>query len=207
MTYSVIFERPGSELTASYAGSVAGLLTPIRRHARPKGPAIGGGASPFFDRTSDHKLAGGRGPPFVQQEESDLLRRGDDYSMRVPSKRTLLQKVGRCLIPFGAIAVLTGAHAENLDQGKSGPKLFADSCVTCHRSARGLAKGRFSLTLYLFLQQHYVSNSSAAWELTSYLESVDSVSRDRRAAAAKPSPRVTRASGSSLRPPMPVPGR
>ena len=129
--------------------------------------------------------------------------------MRLASKRTLLQKVGRCLLALGAIAVLTGAaaHAENLDQGKSGAGLFADSCVTCHRSARGLAKGRFSPTLYLFLQQHYVSNSSAAWELTSYLEFVDSVSRDHRAAAAKPSPPVTGASGSSLRPPMPVPIR
>ena len=130
--------------------------------------------------------------------------------MRVASERTLPQKVGRCLLTLGTIAVLTGAaaRAENLDQGKSGARLFADSCVTCHRSARGLAKGRFSLSLYLFLQQHYVSNSSAAWELTSYLESVDSVSRGRsRAAAAKPSPPASGASESSLRPPMPVPRR
>ena len=124
-------------------------------------------------------------------EESDLLRR-----------RMI------AALALGAVAVLTSvaALAENLDQGKSGARLFADSCVACHRSARGLAKGRFSLTLYLFLQQHYVSNSSAAWELASYLESVDSAPpRDRRAAAAKPSPSATDASGPSLRPPMPVP--
>jgi mono/diheme cytochrome c family protein len=120
----------------------------------------------------------------------------------------VLQKLGRCLLALGAIAVLTGGavHAENLDEGKSGARLFADSCVTCHRSARGLAKGRFSLTLYLFLQQHYVSNSSAAKELTSYLESVDSPAPDRRPAAAKRSPRAAAASGSSPRPPAPVPG-
>src|SRR5579883_1602415 len=115
-------------------------------------------------------------------------------SMRVASKpalrQILRQMMGRGLVALalflalslGATIVLSGApaHAENLDQGKSGPRLFADSCVTCHRSARGLAKGRFSLTLYMFLQQHYVSNSSAAKELTSYLESVDSAAPDRR---------------------------
>jgi mono/diheme cytochrome c family protein len=127
--------------------------------------------------------------------------------MRVASKRKLLWKVGRCLLAVGAITVLCSAsiRAENLDQGKSGARLFSDSCATCHRSARGLAKGRFSLTLYLFLQQHYVSNSSAAWALTSYLESADGPSRERRSAAAKPPRPVTGASASSPRPPMPVP--
>jgi mono/diheme cytochrome c family protein len=128
--------------------------------------------------------------------------------MRVASKRGLLQKLGRCLLAIGAIAVLAGGagHAEDLDQGKSGPRLFADSCVTCHRSARGLAKGRFSLTLYMFLQQHYVSNSSAAKELTSYLESVDSAVPNRRPTAAKRSSSAAGASASSLRPPAPVQG-
>jgi mono/diheme cytochrome c family protein len=128
--------------------------------------------------------------------------------MCIGSKRGLLQKLGRCLLALGAIAVLTGsaAQAENLDEGKSGARLFADSCVTCHRSARGLAKGRFSLTLYLFLQQHYVSNTSAAKELTSYLESVDSPTPDRHPTAAKRSPRAAAASGSTPRPPAPVQG-
>src|SRR5450755_1196124 len=95
----------------------------------------------------------------------------------------------RSLLALGVISVLIGgpAHAQNLDQGKSAAMLFADGCATCHRSARGLAKGRFSLTLFLFLQKHYATNSSSAWALTSYLESVDGARRDRsRAAAAKP---------------------
>jgi mono/diheme cytochrome c family protein len=124
-------------------------------------------------------------------EESDLLRR-----------RMI------AALALGAVAVLTSmaALAENLDQGKSGARLFADSCVACHRSAHGLAKGRFSLTLYLFLQQHYASNSSSAWELTSYLESADGAPRGRpQTAGAKPLPPATRTSGSSPRPPMPVP--
>ena len=75
------------------------------------------------------------------------------------------------------------AVAQNLDQGKPAPKLFAESCASCHRSPRGLAKGRFHLTLYLFLQKHYSSGSSSAWALTSYLESIDS---GKRVAAKRP---------------------
>jgi len=114
------------------------------------------------------------------------------------------------VLSLGAITVLTGgpAHAQNIDQGKSAPKLFVDSCATCHRSPRGLAKGRFRLTLFLFLQEHYSSGSSSAWALTSYLESVDVPQRGKsRGAAAKASSPTSRASRSSLRPPAPVPER
>ena len=124
---------------------------------------------------------------------------------------TSLRELGRALAALGIIAVLTGtaANAQNLDQGKSAAKLFADGCATCHRSARGLAKGRFRLTLYLFLQKHYATSSSSAWALTSYLESVDSLQRGRsRAAAAKPSrPAVGTSRSSIVRPPASVPGR
>jgi mono/diheme cytochrome c family protein len=116
----------------------------------------------------------------------------------------------RGLFALCAMCVLIAgpARAQNLDQGKSGAKLFADGCATCHRSARDLAKGRFSLTLFLFLQDHYASNSSSAWALTSYLESVDGPPGGRsKPAAAKPSAVVARTSRSSMRPPMPVPER
>lgn len=130
--------------------------------------------------------------------------------MQVASELMSLPKLGRGLFALGAIAVLIGgaAHAQNLDKDKSAARLFADGCATCHHSARGLAKGRFSLTLFFFLQKHYASNSSSAWALTSYLESVDSARRGRsRAAAAKPPPPAIRTSRTSMRPPMPVPGR
>ena len=129
--------------------------------------------------------------------------------MQVASKFMSLQKLRRGLLALGAICALTcgAAHAQNLDQGKSATRLFADGCATCHRSARGLAKGRFSLTLFLFLQKHYASNSSSAWALASYLESVEGPQRRAtRAGAAKPA-RAASASRSSLRPPMPVPNR
>jgi hypothetical protein len=110
----------------------------------------------------------------------------------------------RCgLLVVAAMIALGGslAGAQNLDQGKPAPKLFAESCASCHRSPRGLAKGRFHLTLYLFLQKHYSSGSSSAWALTSYLESIDS---GKRTAAKKPAASTAR---SSLRPPAPVPAR
>ena len=128
--------------------------------------------------------------------------------MQLASERTSLRKRWFRLLALGALLVLIGsaAHAQNLDQGKSAAKLFGDSCATCHRSARGLAKGRFRLTLFLFLQEHYASNSSSAWALASYLESVDSAQRGRlRNAAGKPSPPATRSSRPMIRPPAPVP--
>jgi hypothetical protein len=117
---------------------------------------------------------------------------------------------GRAWLALGVVALSTvvAARAENLDEGKSGGKLFADTCAACHHSARGLTKGRFRVTLYFFLQQHYASNSSSAWELASYLESVDDLQRGRsRAGAPKHAASVASKSGSSLRPPAPIPQR
>jgi mono/diheme cytochrome c family protein len=76
---------------------------------------------------------------------------------------------------LAAAAVLTAtfAAAQNLDAGKSPQKLFADGCTTCHRSPRGLAKGRFNLTLSWFLKDHYATSSDTAKALAAYLESVD----------------------------------
>src|SRR6188474_1455639 len=121
---------------------------------------------------------------------------------RLPEK--LMSPTKRCgFLVLAVVAALGGsaAVAQNLDQGKPAPKLFAEGCASCHRSARGLAKGRFRLTLYLFLQKHYASGSSSAWALASYLESVDS---GKRAAAKKPAASTAR---TSLRPPAPVPAR
>jgi len=112
-------------------------------------------------------------------------------------------KIGCGLLVVTAMAALSGAAvgAQNLDQGKPAQKLFAEGCAACHRSPRGLAKGRFQLTLYLFLQKHYSSSSSSAWALASYLESVDSGKR----VAAKPAGKST--ARTSFRPPASVPSR
>jgi hypothetical protein len=129
--------------------------------------------------------------------------------MQVASGLMSRQKFWRGLLAVAALVVLIGgpAQAQNLDQGKPAARMFADSCATCHRSARGLAKGRFRLTLFLFLREHYASNSSSAWALTSYLESVDGAKRGRsRAATANPSPPADSTSRPVIRPPAPVPG-
>ena len=126
--------------------------------------------------------------------------------MKGVSEPMMRRKLRRYLLVLGGIVVLTGgaAQAQNIDQGKTATRLFADSCATCHHNPRGLAKGRFRLTLYMFLQQHYAANSSSAWALTSYLESVDTPQRGRsRTGAAKPHG----PSRSSVRPPAPVPQR
>jgi hypothetical protein len=114
---------------------------------------------------------------------------------------------GQILLAAGLFAVLAsvGARAENLDQGKSGQKLFADTCVTCHKSAKGLTK-RGYLTLYFFLKDHYVSDSTSAWALTSYLESVEAAPRGRAKKAAA-APQGNRTSGAPLRPPAGMPQR
>ena len=129
--------------------------------------------------------------------------------MQSASERASPRKLWFRLFAVGALSVLIGsaAQAQNLDQGKSPARLFADSCASCHHSARGLAKGRFRLTLFMFLQDHYSSNSSSAWALTSYLESVDSPRRgSSRDKAVKPSPPAARSSRSVIRPPGSVPG-
>jgi hypothetical protein len=122
-----------------------------------------------------------------------------------------LPKPWRWLCLLGAVglgAVLTcPASAQNLDAGKSAPRLFADSCAECHRSAHGLAKGRISLTLYLFLKDHYSSGSGAAWALTSYLESVDGSKSGRTRGTATKKPSRHGPTRSPPRPPASVPER
>jgi len=102
-----------------------------------------------------------------------------------------------------AVAVLatTIASAQNLDAGKPAEKLFADGCATCHKSPRGLAKGRMSLTLSWFLADHYATSSDTAKALAAYLQSVDGPPPG---AAAKPG---TKRSKSAPRQPKAVQGQ
>ena len=84
--------------------------------------------------------------------------------------RTIVHALAFCAV----LGMVSAARAqENLDRNQSGPKLFAASCVQCHKSARGLAKGRISFTLSYYLRSHYTSSSESASVLTAYLQSVD----------------------------------
>src|SRR5262249_61223408 len=65
------------------------------------------------------------------------------------------------------------ARAQNIDEGKTGAKLFAESCASCHNNPRGLAKDRLSVTLWYYLSQHYTASFASAQTLAGYLQSVD----------------------------------
>jgi cytochrome c len=117
----------------------------------------------------------------------------------------LSRRFGLLALAVLYLLVCRGASAQNLDEGKSAVRLFADSCVTCHHSPRGLAKGRYRVTLFMFLQDHYSANSRTAWELASYLSSLDTPQRGKsRTAAANSSAAASATRKSSNRPPMPV---
>jgi cytochrome c553 len=115
-------------------------------------------------------------------------------------------RLGRGLFVCGALGLLMGtglpltraALAQNIDEGKSAPQLFAGNCATCHRSPNVLGKGRMTPTLFLFLQDHYTTSKTDAWALSSYLASVDTSGRSRGSAA----PKKRR---STARPPAAVP--
>ena len=129
--------------------------------------------------------------------------------MKLSSKLLGQPTLARCLLVLASLCALSyswsggAAQAQNIDEGKSAQRLFADSCVNCHRSAGGLAKGRFRPTLFLFLQDHYTATTGAAWELSSYLAEVDTSAKSRSKKTAAHS--TTTARRSANRPPAPVP--
>jgi hypothetical protein len=144
---------------------------------------------------------------FVRYVRGGFLRAKDDCVQLSPK---FMSRPGlrRCLLVLGALYALGGvaAHAQNLDQGKSATRLFADGCATCHRGAGGLARGRSRAALFQFLQQHYSSSSATAAELADYLASVDRPQGGRsRAAARNPSRPAPRKRRPPTRPPAPVP--
>jgi mono/diheme cytochrome c family protein len=101
-----------------------------------------------------------------------------------------------CVLAFVAVWLMaTETRAqENLDRNLTGPKLFASSCATCHRSARGLAKGRVSFLLTYYLRQHYTSSTASAQALSAYLQSVDTPPAKAKHATGKAKPKGVAAS-------------
>ena len=89
-----------------------------------------------------------------------------------------MQAIGRVLAAVAVSVVvlvmtLDARAQENLDRDKSGPKLFAASCVQCHKSARGLAKGRISFMLRTTCASTTPRARPPPETLTAYLQSVD----------------------------------
>jgi hypothetical protein len=69
-----------------------------------------------------------------------------------------------------ALVVAPVASAQtNIDRGKPPSELFANYCAVCHKTTRGLATGRNSLTLSLFLREHYATSREQAAALAAYV--------------------------------------
>jgi len=81
--------------------------------------------------------------------------------------------VTRGLAPMiGLLAGLApvAAHAQtSIDQGKSPATIFAETCATCHKTARGLANGKGSYALSGFLAEHYTTGREQAAALAAYV--------------------------------------
>jgi mono/diheme cytochrome c family protein len=122
--------------------------------------------------------------------------------MKLLSTRLPQAKLGRGLLVLAGLLALVGpAQAQNIDEGKTAPQLFAATCAACHRNPGALAKGRFRPTLFAFLKDHYTTGSSEAWALASYLAAVETPpARSQKAKQAKAGTRA-----SSTRPPGSVP--
>lgn len=96
--------------------------------------------------------------------------------------RRLVPAVGvASTIAVGVIFAGSASAQTNIDQGKPASELFANYCAVCHKSTRGLANGRNSLTLSLFLREHYAASREQAAALAAYVMSAGG-----NAPAAKP---------------------
>jgi hypothetical protein len=63
------------------------------------------------------------------------------------------------------------AHAQDLNQGKTPPQLFAAGCAACHPSPRGLGRQLGAASLVTFLRQHYTTSREQAAVLAAYVGS------------------------------------
>src|SRR5690349_6706455 len=83
--------------------------------------------------------------------------------------RRLVPAIGMALLAVAVISVEPTRGQTNIDQGKPASVLFGNYCALCHKSTRGLANGRNSLTLTLFLREHYAASSQQAAALAAYV--------------------------------------
>ena len=84
--------------------------------------------------------------------------------------RRLMPVIGLASIVVVAVTSAEPALSQtNIDQGKPASELFANYCAVCHKSTRGLANGRSSLTLSMFLREHYAASGQQAAALAAYV--------------------------------------
>lgn len=112
-----------------------------------------------------------------------------------------------------AIALLAGllapvlAHAQtSIDTGKTPADIFALDCATCHKGARGLARGKSSSELASFLAEHYTASKDQAAALAAYVMGAGGGDAAPAAARAPKTPPANPAAAAEQQKPSP-PGR
>ena len=98
---------------------------------------------------------------------------------------TFALRIGPVSIMALAMLASPSFAQTNIDQGKSPAELFANDCAACHKTTRGLANGRNSLTLSIFLREHYTASRDQAAALAAYV-----LNSGGNAPAPKPTARV-----------------
>jgi hypothetical protein len=73
------------------------------------------------------------------------------------------------LVGFLALPNLALAQQTDYSAGKTPAQLFSGDCSACHKSPRGLSKGRDPRALTGFLREHYTSKVESAGALAAYL--------------------------------------
>jgi hypothetical protein len=90
--------------------------------------------------------------------------------LSVVRRRASVIGIGLAMAFVLALVMVPGARAQtNIDRGKPPSELFANYCAVCHKTTRGLATGRNSLTLSLFLREHYATSREQAAALAAYV--------------------------------------
>src|ERR1700749_4377781 len=92
----------------------------------------------------------------TRREEIGVLR-------GVPARIGLIAGLGPALLRGAARAQV------NIDAGKSRAEIYSADCATCHKTPRGLAAGKNSLTLSTFLREHYTASRDQATALAAYV--------------------------------------
>jgi len=80
----------------------------------------------------------------------------------------------------------------SIDQGKSPGEIFANVCASCHKGARGLAKGRGSSELASFLGEHYTASRDQAAAMAAYVMGAGGGEPTQARTAPKPAPPGTK---------------
>jgi len=92
-----------------------------------------------------------------------MRREGIRVFREFPVKIALIAGLAPALLPVAARAQV------NIDAGKSSAEIYASDCATCHKTPRGLAVGKNSLTLSSFLREHYTASRDQASALAAYV--------------------------------------